>query len=286
MKNTIRILFPCLLVVFLLGASARNDPEQLLQAGHAAFARGDYTEAASLYERAEVHSTDPRRVAFYLAGAKYHLAVKTEGSSAELREAEQLYRCCLAPADPRRPAALFGLGNCFLHKAGDHDAASLRLAIACYDQCLQGVGGDEKLASDARYNRERARLLFLQFPPPANGSQSDKPPEDDENSQPSRPDRRPMRTPVGEQGNDGHPEDRAMGNAVKPEPGSAAAQSNDPPPPGKGNKDPVPDEVDVPPLPPAEAAEHLKEAANKVLNERKTFHRREERQSTTGVKDW
>ncbi len=111
-----------------------------------------------------MHSTDPAEVAFYLAGAKYHLAVKTEGFSPELREAEQLYRCCLEPANPHRPRALCGLGNCLLHKAGTNDEDSLRAAIACYDRCLQSAGDDAALASDALYNREKARLLLLAIP--------------------------------------------------------------------------------------------------------------------------
>src|SRR5690242_17801657 len=104
----------CLLVFLALGwiIPLAPDPEKWLSEGHAAFARGDYAGAAALYERAEMYSDDPRRVAFFLAGAKYHLARKTEGSSPELHEAEQLYRCCLDPADPNRPHALFGLGNC------------------------------------------------------------------------------------------------------------------------------------------------------------------------------
>jgi hypothetical protein len=44
--------------------------------------------------------------------------------------------------------------------------------------------------------------------------------------------------------------------------------------------------VDVPPLSPQDAAEHLEMAARKVLHERQQFHRRGERSSATGVKDW
>ncbi len=58
-----------------------KDPERFLREGHAAFARGDYAGAAALYEQAGMYSTDPARVAFYLAGAKYHLAARIEGLS-------------------------------------------------------------------------------------------------------------------------------------------------------------------------------------------------------------
>jgi tetratricopeptide (TPR) repeat protein len=281
-------LSPCLLV-FLLAGVWKEEPnaEKLMSEGHAAFARGDYAGAAGLYEQAEIYSTDPRRVAFYLAGAKYHLALKTEGPSPELQEAEQLYRCCLDPADPRRSLALYGLGNCLLHKAGERDAASLRGAIACYDQCLQSAGDDTALAADARYNRERARLLLLQFLPPINAPQSDRPPNEDRmNPYPFPHNRQPLPVPIGEQGPDGGSDAQGMPGAVKPEPGTAAAKSNDPPPPGKGNLEPIPDQVDVPPLSPHDAAEHLELASKKVMQERQTHHRRTERPSATGVKDW
>ncbi|HEY7314058.1 MAG TPA: hypothetical protein VH643_32205 [Gemmataceae bacterium] len=282
-------LSSCLLVFLLLGLklSRTPAPERLLEEGHTAFARGDYAAAADLYERAEMYSTEPARVAFFLAGAKYHLAVKTEGTSPELLEAEKLYRCCLDPSNPLRPRALYGLGNCLLLKAGGRDAAGLRTAVACFDQCLQSAGDDESLAADARHNREKVRLLLLQFQPPANGSQSDTPPNEDEPPHPPRPDpRQPTPTPIGPQGQDGNSDGQPFDGAVKPEDGTAANKSNEPPSPGKGNLDPIPDEVDVAPLSPHDAVEHLELAAKKVLQERQTFHRRGERTSDTRVKDW
>ncbi len=282
-------LSPYLLVFLLLPAlwKEQPDPEKLLSEGHAAFARGDYGGAAALYEQAEIHSTDPARVAYYLAGAKYHLAVKPEGPSLELHEAEQWYRCCLDPADPHRPFALYGLGNCLLHKAGTRDAASLRAAVACYDQCLQSAGDSETLAADARYNREKARLMLLQFQPPPNGPQSDSPPRDEGNPQlPHNDPRQPTPMPVGNQGAEGNADSGSIDGAGKPDQGTTATKSNDPPSPGKGNLEPIRDEVDVPPLSAHDAAEHLELATKKVMQERQTHHRRSERASTTGVKDW
>jgi tetratricopeptide (TPR) repeat protein len=261
-------------------------PEQLLHEGQRAEARGDYERAAALYEQAELYSTDPAEAAFYLAGAKYHLAVKTEGPSAELLEAEQWYRCCLEPSDPRRPRALCGLGNCLLHKAGTRDETSLRAALACYDQCLHSAGDDETLASVARYNREKARLLLLQFPPPANNSSSDSPTSDDPNPQPPHSDNRQAMPVAGDAGAEGDADRNAQPGSVKPDEGASASKSNSPPPPGKGNLPPIPDEVDAKPLSPREAGEHLQLAAKKVLQERQIHHRRGEETTATGVKDW
>ena len=279
-------LSPCLLLLLGLPFGQEKSPERLLQEGHAAFARGDYVGAAQLYEQAEMHSTDPAEVAFYLAGAKYHLAVKMEGPSAELQEAEHLYRCCLDPRDPRRPHALCGLGNCLLHKAGNRDAAGLRAALACYDQCLQSAGTNEALATAARYNREKARLLLLQWQPPANGSASDRPPNEDMNSRWPPPDMpRPQPLTANEPGSEDRGDPRSA-NSGNPEDGKSTAKSDQPPQPGKGNLEPIPDQVDAPPLSPHDAAEHLTLAAKKVLHERQTHHRRSERPASTGVKDW
>lgn len=280
---------PCLLVFALLGlgASDRTDARSLLEEGHAAFARGDYAAAAALYEQAEIYSTDPAETAFYLASAKYQLALKTEGPSPELREAEQLYRCCLRSSDPRRPHALYGLGNCLLRKVGERDIDGLRAAISCYDQCLQCAGEDAALAADARYNREKARLLLLQCQPPINGTASDRPPEDDPFPRPFRQDRPPLSFPNELSGPNGEGNARDAGTVDTAQgQGTGTDSSDQPPSPGKGNLEPIPDKVDVPPLSPHDAAEHLQSASKKVMQERQTHHRRVEPASATGVKDW
>ncbi|MGH7225276.1 MAG: hypothetical protein ACRELF_18800, partial [Gemmataceae bacterium] len=261
------LLSPCLLIILLLGLKLKEPgPEKLLQEGQRAQARGDYERAAALYEQAEMSSTDPAEAAFYLAGAKFHLAMKTEGPSPELLEAEQWYRCCLQALDPRRPRALCGLGNCLLHKAGRLDEASLRAALACYDQCLQSAGDDESLASDARYNREKARLLLLQLPPPANGSSSDRPPSDDGNPSPPHSDNRQLlRVLAGDPDANGDADPNAQPGSVKPNEGNSPTKTKTPPPPGKGNLPPIPDDVDAKPLSPRDAGEYLQLAARKVL---------------------
>jgi tetratricopeptide (TPR) repeat protein len=282
-------LSPCLLVILLgLKLSSEPSPEKLLQEGHRALANGDYEKAAALYEKAELHSTDPAEVAFFLATAKYQLAVRKEGISLELLEAEQLYRCCLNPSDPHRPAALCGLGNCLLHKAGSSDEGSLRSAIACYDLCLQSVGDDEALAASARFNREKARLLLLQFVPPLHDSARDRPPRDDMNPHLPRPeDRRPaMPLPAGDAGADSSADLQAVAGDTKQDQGKDATKNNEPPQPGKGNLPPIPDQVDVPPLAPQVAMEHLELAAKKVQQERQLHHRRGEEAAARGIKDW
>lgn len=279
-----------LLVLLLFGLvfSKEPNPETLLQEGHRALARGDYERAAALYERAELHSTDPAEVAFYLAGTKYHLAAKVEGLSPELLEAEQLFRCCLDLSNPHRPHALCGLGNCLLHKAGSSDEGSLRSAIACYDLCVQSAGDDQVLASAARFNREKARLLLLQFVPPLRDSASERLPADGMFPHMPRPHdyRQAMPLPAGADGSDGSADVQASPGDAKSNPGKDEAKDNDPSQPGKGNLPPIPDEVDVPPLSPRVAGEHLELAAKRVAQERQTHHRRDEENTAKSVKDW
>lgn len=278
------------LVLFVLPGlwlSREAGPEQLLREGHRAAARGDYQTAASRYEQAELHSINPAEVAYYLADARYRLAVKKEGTTSELLEAEQLYRCCLQPDDPRRPRALCGLGNCLLYRAGTRDESSLRAALACYDLCLQSAGDDRELADDARYNREKARLLLQQFQPPTSNSSSDEQSNDEGHTPPKRPDRAQTEpAPVGDFSREGKNDPNAQPSRTKPEDSAPATKSDEPPPPGKGNLPPIPDEVDTPPLSPREAAEYLQQAAKKVLQERQIRHRRSDSNSASTVKDW
>jgi tetratricopeptide (TPR) repeat protein len=272
--------------VLLLTAASRPDPEALLSQGHAAFAHGDYAAAADLYERASLRATDPGLVALSLAAAKYHLALEADGPSPALYEAETLYRCCLEPNDPRRPRALYGLGNCLLRKAAARDAASLRTALACYDQCLQAAGDDAALTADAAHNRERARLLLLQVVPQPGDSSEDRPPGNDAANPPPAPDRSPMGGALEAlAGLDGRPDARA-GAMVKPEAGSAPVQTDAPPPPGAGDLPPIPDQADLPPLSARDAAEHLERAHQRIAQEGRDYRRGRVRPPAEGVRGW
>src|SRR4051794_31907862 len=93
-------LFALLLLV--AGAAPTDDPDALLRAGNDAYARGEYAAAVDHFQLAARRTTDPTLVAFSLASAKYRLALKAaEGRAANLRDAEELFRCCLADGDPR-----------------------------------------------------------------------------------------------------------------------------------------------------------------------------------------
>ena len=63
------------------------------------------------------------------------------------------------PADPNRLMAQFGLANCLLLRSAGQDARTLREALGLYEEVLKAHGLNADLASAARHNRERARLL-------------------------------------------------------------------------------------------------------------------------------
>lgn len=284
-KRRFAFLLPAVLV--LLGAAAvPTDPDVLLRRGNAAFARGDYAAAADLYERALARTTDPGLVTFNLASAKYRMAVSEEGAPpGTLAEAEQLFRCCLDRDDPRRPQALVGLGNCLLRRESGRDAAVLREAVACYEILLREAGGQAELAADARHNRERARLLLLQFQPPAGrgdeenrGEQEPKPPEDQSPT--------PTKAQLGEPGEGDNPENGNGAVPVKPQPGSQPQRTDAPPPPGQGNLKPIPDSADAKPLSEQDAAEHLRLAAGRIRQEQQAHRRSRARTLGPGVRDW
>jgi tetratricopeptide (TPR) repeat protein len=275
-----------LLALAVLAASPCLDPEALLREAAAAYARGDYAAAASLYEQAEARTTDPGLVAFNLAAAKYRLALTPEaGSRQALQEAEQLYRCCLEPGDPRRARALYGLGNSLLRQAPDPKASNLKTAIDCYERCLRDPGADAGLAADTRYNLQKARLLLAQFQPPA-GSPEDKPGGEDADTNPRPPERQPLHAPGGDQGTEGRADLSGGASPAQADPTQKPLPTEDRPPPGAGNLEPVPDRSEPTPLSPHDAAEHLKRATRRIVEERQAHRQGRARPPAAGVRDW
>jgi hypothetical protein len=278
-----------LAVLVSLGAAPRgaSTPESLLREGNAAFESGDYARAVTLYEQAELRTTDPGQVAFNLATAKYHLGISEAGSVQTLREAEQLYRCCLTPGDPRRVRALYGVGNCLLARAVAQpslDVASLRAAVVAYRQCQRLAGDDARLANDARQNLQRARLLLLQVSPES------APPEDspgeDNHSPSTQPDVPGGAEHMDDRG-EGKPDPDSGATPVKAKPGEKPIPTDSQPAPGAGKLPPVPEGGNPGPLSAREAASQIEQATRRILEERKAYRRsRSAPRPATGVKDW
>ncbi len=275
----------------VLGLSAAAPPpdwQTLLREGDAAYGRGDYAAAADLYERAWDDAADPGLAAMDLAAAKVRLAERSDADRAELaQEAAQAYRCCTGPGDPRRTRALYGLGDALLLKSDGRDADALEAAVAAYRQCLAEPNLDAALADDARQNLERARLLLRQIPPHAAHSDDERQSGDGPPKEPPPPDK-----PRGPQP---RPSPDPSAVKVKPDPDGGPAkaddagkpmETDDAPPPGEGKLPPVPDRADLPPLSAVDAARHLDQAAQRILQDLKAHRRAKASSPPPNVPDW
>lgn len=287
MKTRLCLAAAALLTALCLSAAApAPDWESLARQGDAAFGRGDYAAAADLYEQAADRTTDPRRMAFNLAAARYRQALGADADRARLaQEAEQSYRCCTQPGDPRMAPALYGLGDALLLKADARDADALKEAVAAYTECLSEENLDGALAEAARHNRERARLLLLQIPPSGARPKEDQPPGDGPPKPPSPPDHPPGSQKPGRDPSHGVKPD-PNGRPIKAGQGDKPVETAEPPPPGSGHLPPVPDRADLPPLSAEDAAQHLDQAAQRILQDLKAHRRTKAPAPPSNVRDW
>jgi hypothetical protein len=152
------LLAPCSVL-----AAART-PAQLVEEANEAFARGEYAEAATVYEEAGRALPDSPQVEFNLANARF--------KQGELDAARDKYLAVLdsAHADELlRRRAHYNLGNTAFREAeqkladGDLEGAvaSLRDSVRLYQRAGGGERPvDDELAADARWNIEvtRARM--------------------------------------------------------------------------------------------------------------------------------
>jgi tetratricopeptide (TPR) repeat protein len=276
-----------MLAALALAASPPSSVETLLHDGDAAFARGDYPQAAALYEQAELHSTDPGRVAFRLAAVKYRLAEASDTDRLRLlHEAETLYRCAAAEGEPDRARALYGLACCLMEKAESRKREAALEAIRRLQECLAAPDTTPELAERARHNLERARLLAWQVRPSAAPEQKD--PPDNENQNPKT---RPPE-PVGDpnmgttQSGVGQVQPRAGNTALKTDPRMKPEGTSNQGSPGEGPIPPIPDHGPLQPLPRDEALKRLTEAHRRVLEEQQAFRQRTARGVAPNVPDW
>jgi hypothetical protein len=288
MKSRIASVVGALSAVLALSAAAPpTDWQTLLRQGDDAYQRGDYTAAAALYEQAQDRTTDPGLAAMDVAAAKIRLAEASDADRGRLaQEAEQAYRCCTAPGDPRRARALYGLGDALMLKAEGRDRDALEAAVSAYQQCLAAPHLDAALADDARRNLEQARLELLQLPP-ASAHSRDEPPSGNG----------PPKSPPRDNGQGPRPDGSHDSSAirVKPDPNGDPAKAQEgnkpletdvPPPPGEGHLPPVPDRADLPPLSAEDAARHLDLAAERILQDFKAHRRSRAPTPRPNVPDW
>lgn len=143
-----------LVLLLAVGASDQSDRswiESLRVANQ--FAQSGLDEAEYYYEKAARDSSDPGLIAFNRA---QFLFVK-----GDYREAELYFLRCLEDAEipeTRKAETIYNRGVCLLMRG--ERAAIFRAAIACFEDCLAMDAISEKLANDARYNLELAKLLW------------------------------------------------------------------------------------------------------------------------------
>jgi tetratricopeptide (TPR) repeat protein len=278
----------CLAVVAVVlpGAAPRADIEDLLRRGNAAFDAGDYAAAVGFYDKAEERATDPGLVAFNKATALYRLAVSDPRDSLKrFRTAEVYYRAAAASADePRRSRALFGLANSLLQARGE-EVAALREAIRCYRACLSSPDADASLAEDARHNLELAKVLWVKALAKNPNADQDKKNDTEEGKSSQEPmGQEPAQMPGGnEAGND--PNRMGAGQQSAEASGQQPVQTQRTAP-GSGSLPPVEDSDRPTPLTPEEASEHLKNAVQRILDDRRSQRFRSSRTPAGPVKDW
>jgi tetratricopeptide (TPR) repeat protein len=247
-----------LILAALMLASAA--PVDLVRAGNAAFREGDYDRALDLFSRAEELIADPGLVARNKAAAYYRLG--------QYRQAELHYVRGLEGAEgERRANLLYDLGNAVLQQASarKNDVKLFDRAIGMYQECLHEESAGEKLREDARHNLKIAQTLRAQAKP---GEERD--PDPDRKTTPEDdPKRSGERT--GSSANDVGVREDPSGKiqSIGERELGKEAKTSQRPTPGTGNLEPIPDDDVLKRLPPEEAAEHLRRAANRIVSERK-----------------
>jgi tetratricopeptide (TPR) repeat protein len=266
--------------VAALAAAPVLRPDDLVRQGNTAFERGDFAAAVELYARAEERTIDPGLVAFNEATALYQLG--------RFRDAElHLRRCQEDAMGSRRTRLLYNLGNCLVQQAWTRSPGKLREAIQCYERCLEQDGIEAELAADTRHNLELARLL-LQKARAAGESQSEA--NEDQGGNSAQPeDQRNEAQAGGDQNALAQPDATGKAGPALNQPGernAAAARTDQPPPPGKGNLPPIPDEDDLAAMSREDAVEHLKQAAARIQRERQEYRQRAVPAAPANVLDW
>jgi tetratricopeptide (TPR) repeat protein len=283
----------------LIGADPGRDARALVRQGNAAFAEGEYEEAARLYQQAEERITDPGLAAFNKATAlaeqgkyadavrHYWLCLGDAGTRIERLLRQHPERDLPVPvrrsAGPRLARALYNLGNCVLQQSGGTDADLLEQAIALFDHCLRPGRAADALRADARHNLELARELLRLHPRPPKRDQSSSDQRDQDKST-GKDDR-------GEdQGDNGEGTD-PQGGAVKPDPNQRDDSADrsletDETMAGRGNLATLPDKDELVPMSAEDAAAHLRQAVQRILGERRSYQEKAARSSSRDVLDW
>jgi tetratricopeptide (TPR) repeat protein len=267
-----------LLPALVSAAPTAISPDDLVRRGNEALAQQQYTEALKLYDRAGERTTDPGLVAFDAGVALYQ--------QGDYARAEGQFRLAYQDAaGRRRPWVDYNLASALIKTAGDRGAAKLAEAVGLLEDCLQQLEPDDPLAADARHNLELARMLWLEARARSD-PQKDRPPQEDEDPtkpQPPRPE--PVKQPGGDDGS-GNPAKGPGQRELGKEQGQQAVGADGQPLPGEGALPTIPDREELVPMSREEAEAHLRQAVERVLNERRAHVQRPATVPSGKVRDW
>jgi Ca-activated chloride channel family protein len=244
----------------LLLVSAAPAVDEAMRRGNSALDAGKADEALAHFARAAERTTDPGQVAFNQGVALARLA--------RHRDAELHFRRCLSDAEgERRARALYNLGCCLLQESRGRLVRPLRQAVSCFEQSLDAA--DATLCPDVVHNLELAKRMLLAAR--ASSPNQPEPPDDEPDfpaSRPITPDPMSPTAPGREPDTALAPADRSpQANAKSGDPGNAKSTDH-PPPPGKGNLPPLPDDDALVQMTPEDARAHLERAAARIATER------------------
>jgi len=265
-----------LLAGFAAGPWSEPSPLEHVREGNAAFARDDLAAADRSFAQAQEKANDPGLVAFNAAAVRM--------VREEYRDAELHYLRVLddreAPLE-RRAKALNNRGVCILHRADD--AATLRIAIACFEECIALRSRNDELNEFAPHrNLEVAKLLWSK----ARAKQADPPRANDPPPEEEPPPEKPQ--------SNGTKEGTDNGSTAAAKPttvGATMPNSREPQPtnqkaPGTGNLPVLLDSERPQQLPPEDTRAVLDRINKRLANDRRANARMLNGPERLNVRDW
>lgn len=276
------LLLPLLAALVAAAPRADLSVDDLVRAGNAAAAAGDFETAEEWYTAAEERTADPGLVAFNKANALFHRE--------RFDAAERHYTRALDDADSppaRRANALYNRGVCLLKQGGLN---KLRAAIDSFDRCLALSPADAGLVADAKHNLELAKLLWVearardQKKPLPNDPPPDLPPEPKQDRPPPQ-----QFDPFGQNDpltSDHGPRAGGTPEAIRGGPNGGNPRQTDEKTAGKGNAPVLSREDKLPDLTPDQVRSYLEALAVRVAKERRATADATAPPERPSVKDW
>jgi len=270
------LILICFSLSFFPGAEPASDAADFLRQGNEAFERNDYELSLSFYQRAEGKIADPGWLAFNEGAALYKLG--------RYREAEiQYWLSRQDAAGPRLARILYDLGNAVFRQTGSKDASLLQRAIGSYEECLVQPDADPELLENARHNLALARDL-LKKTKAGNQNRPDQPSPSSKQPGDSNPETQPNHAGSNSGlDDDGGAGQRPAEGSDQHDPGHSQKASRQP---GIGNLPPVSDSDQLVYLNSKDTSAYLKQAAERILKERRGHYGKSASRPSQNIKDW